>query len=476
MNTLTYRGYGISKEDNDDLLKELRNELHVSIYNTMTNTNEDAGFDVYIESSKKIYIPKHYGLQRFGIPESVKTYEGENMKEDVSFVGFLRENQMEPVQTYLKYANDPLHMGGILQLPPGWGKTVMALYIATYLRKKTIVIVHKNFLLKQWQERIQQYVSNVTIGIIQQNNIVVEDCDIVLGSLQTLISRKVDLSSFGLMIIDECHHMGAQGFSQVFHKINCKYTLGLSATVTRNDGLTKVFKWFMGDVVFKAKRNKEDQKDLQIKIVHYENEDPRYSFEHCIYNGKPNMSRMLNNICAYIPRTNVICRNIVELYGKEPNRCFLILSDRRGHLEDIFGNLVEMGICGDHIGYYMGKMKSEDLKESETKQFLLGTYNMVSEGFDLPKLDTLIMASPKSNVEQSIGRIQRKHISEREYIPLVIDIVDHFSVFKNQAKKRMTFYKKSCFSVDGALLDNTSEVQEVDVLPMKGISFFKKGI
>lgn len=92
-------------------------------------------------------------------------------------------------------------------------------------------------------------------------------------------------------------------------------------------------------------------------------------------------------------------------------------------------------------------MKNDKLMESEAKQILLGTYNMVSEGFDLPKLDTLVMASPKSNVEQSIGRIQRQLMKDRNNYPLVLDIVDDFSVFKNQSRKRTAFYEKSGFDV-----------------------------
>ena len=89
-----------------------------------------------------------------------------------------------------------------------------------------------------------------------------------------------------------------------------------------------------------------------------------------------------------------------------------------------------------------------DLKESEKQNILLGTYNMVSEGFDLPKLNTLVLASPKSDVEQSVGRIQRQLKEDRKYTPLIIDIVDQFSLFNNQGIKRKTFYKKKGYNID----------------------------
>lgn len=471
--SLTYRGYGIIKQDNDLMINELRKALFVKVTNIMNMGNENSkeGFKVYFESSKKMYIPKHYGLLNYGLPDNVDMSEGIDMQSDVMFTGSLRDNQMEPVNKYLLFAKDPKHMGGILQLPPGWGKTVMGLYIACVLHKKTMVIVHKEFLLKQWKERIEQYIPNARVGIIKQSKMITEDCDIVLASLQTLCLRDFRDDTFGLVIIDECHHMGAQGFSQAFHKLNFKYTLGLSATVTRVDGLTKVFKWFMGDVIFKAKRSKEDQKGLFIKVLNYVNSDNRYCFEHKLYNGKPNMAKMLNNICSYLPRTDVICEEIFNILKKDMNRNVLVLSDRRGHLGDIFESLQTLGINENRMGYYVGGMKNDDLVKSEEKQILLGTYNMVSEGFDLPKLDTLIMASPKSNVEQSIGRIQRKLSNDREYPPLVIDVVDGFSIFKNQAKKRAVFYSKSGFNVnvEGGELD----IKTSDTFELSGQSFFK---
>jgi superfamily II DNA or RNA helicase len=92
-------------------------------------------------------------------------------------------------------------------------------------------------------------------------------------------------------------------------------------------------------------------------------------------------------------------------------------------------------------------MSQKDLKESESKNILLGTYTMVSEGFDVPTLNTLVLASPISSIEQSIGRIQRQKEVDRKYIPIVIDFWDNYSLFKNQGFKRHTFYKKNGYDV-----------------------------
>jgi superfamily II DNA or RNA helicase len=95
------------------------------------------------------------------------------------------------------------------------------------------------------------------------------------------------------------------------------------------------------------------------------------------------------------------------------------------------------------IGFYVGGMKEEKLKESESKQLILGTYAMASEGLDIKTLTTLIMATPKSDVCQSVGRILRsKHSS-----PLVVDLIDDHIILKNQFKKRSTYYKSKNYNI-----------------------------
>ena len=94
-------------------------------------------------------------------------------------------------------------------------------------------------------------------------------------------------------------------------------------------------------------------------------------------------------------------------------------------------------------------MSAKLLDQSKGCRIILGTYSMVSEGFDLAKLDTLVLATPKGDVEQSVGRIQRKQtLEDTDNIPLVIDIVDDYSLFKVQAEKRYRFYKKKQYNIN----------------------------
>lgn len=445
---LTCKGYAINKSKID--LKKTINDLTVKPHGGFIPSSEDDSFCVCLETHKLLYVPKYYGLQTYGIPSIVKIKEPSKISLD--FEGSLMSGQEDPVSTYIKCANDPLKMGGILQLPPGSGKTVMALYILCKLGVKTMIIVHKEFLLNQWKERITQYIPKARVGMIKQKLVDIEDKDICIASLQSLSMREYEkdaFSEFGLVIIDECHHIAAQVFSKALLKVNFKYALGLSATVTRKDGLSKVFKWFIGDIVYKVSKKKDVDCDVDLAIFNDDESHERYdnrSYRHesIMFNGKVNMAKMINNITEYEPRTDFIIKKVFDILEEEPTRNIIILSDRRKHLEDMNKKIGTRYTSG----LYIGGMKNDKLEESKDKQIILGTFNMVSEGFDLPKLDTLILASSKSDVEQSVGRIQRKHtIGEDDNIPLIIDIIDDFSIFGNQYIKRTKFYKKMNYNI-----------------------------
>lgn len=322
--------------------------------------------------------------------------------------------------------------------------TTISIYIIQQLAVKTLIIVHKDFLLQQWKERIEQFAPNAKLGYIKAKQLEVDNCDIVIGSLQSISMKSYDekvFDGFGLVIVDECHHMGAEIFSQAFKKITFQYTLGLSATVKRKDGLSKVFQWYLGDIVYKISKRVDT---VDVMIASYTENHPDYSKEWVMYNNKPNISKMINNICSYMPRIDFIKNIIVKVSQDEPERKYLILSDRRGHLNTLKIYLENSGIG---CGLYYGGLKPEILKQSEKQQVILATFQYASEGFDLGGLDTLILASPKSDIVQSVGRILRDKPECRKHIPLIIDIVDDFSLFPAQAKKRLQYYKQCKYTI-----------------------------
>ena len=468
---LSKNGYGILKSALS--AKEIE---HIKKDLTMTpKVNFDAGgkggasledltFELYSENEQRIYIPRYYGLQKYGLPTLCKLTRGADIH--INFIGSLRDAQQEPISNFLKAANDPLKMGGIISVPCGFGKTIMSLYIACCLKKKTIFISHKDFLNQQFLDTIAQFAPDAKVGIIKQKKVDVVGKDFIIASLQSLAMRDYDDAIFddiGFVIIDEVHHTGAQVFCKAFRKLNNPIILGLSATLNRKDGMRKVFENYIGKSVYTLK-NKEFC-DVNVQVHKYFETHVDYSTVKLMWNGKENGAGMINNVCTFKPRTAFIISLLKDILSKEPDRRVLILSERRNQLKDIENYIIEHKIAiGCGYGYYVGGMKQADLAISSEKQIILATYQLASEGFNVPSLNTIIFASPISDIQQSIGRILREVPEKRKYTPLCIDILDDFSIFKRKGAARLKFYTNNKYKVS-FYMDNVkieSEATDAD--------------
>jgi len=439
---LSKDGYKIIKKDYDTkIIKEIKDELTVKPFNNFNKAqmNSDVGrFAVYLESPKKLYLPRFYGVKKFGKPTMDLLEEGDTV--DLPFNGDLREEQKPIEEVYLNNAYK--NGGGIISIRCGGGKTVLALHIISVLKKKTIVVVHKDFLMTQWRDRILEFLPSARIGKIQQDTIDIEDKDIVLAMVQSLSMKEYDedvFDSFGLAVFDECHHLGAEVFSKSMRKVASKYMLGLSATPKRKDGLSKVFEWYMGEIVYLQKKKNEDYAEVQ--LIECKFQDEKYNKVELNFRKEPCMPKMINNICNYYPRTQLIVQTVKKYYDEK--RSILILSDRRDHL-----NLLAVMIQDfSPTGFYVGGMKPDELRDSQEKDIILATFSMASEGMDIPKLNTVFLASPKSDVEQSVGRIFRQKACDRLFHPLIVDIQDKYSMFEKQCEKRISLYHKSNYTL-----------------------------
>jgi len=329
----------------------------------------------------------------------------------------------------------------------GWGKTFASLYISYLLGVKTIILVNKESLMEQWKEQIQKFL-NISPGIIQGKNINTNEC-ICIGMIQSISMKDYPeeiFKDFSFAVYDETHHYCSKVFSSVFYKIGAKYNLGLTATLKRADRLEYTLEWFLGKVA------------VNVQLLIIEPEIHIYNFSDFsdnvikfLPNGKVNSPASITSITEIQCRNNLILELIKECYIS--SRKILVLSDRKAHCELIYNSLMSYS-----VGLYYGGMKTEDLKKSNKCRIIIATYQMASEGYDNPELDTLILASPKGNVEQAVGRILRK---KNENLPLVIDINDTISVFNNWHRKRLSLYRSKKFKIsykNTLVFDTTDEM------------------
>jgi superfamily II DNA or RNA helicase len=440
---LGLRGYAISKSalETPELM-QIRKDLTMQP-NAPQSPIKPEPVSIYIETPATIYVPRYYGIETYGDPEESRIHQGLPCP-GLAFNGELRDYQTAIVNKYIHHVRNG--GGGCLDVDPGKGKTVMALKIMSVLKVKTLVIVHKTFLMNQWLERIQQFLPGARVGRIQGQEIDVEDKDIVIGMLQSLSMKDYDdaiFADFGFSVFDECHHMSAEVFCRCMMKVTTRYTLGLSGTMTRKDGLTKVFIMFLGEIVHKEKSTMDA--DVVVKSIQIYIPDDEFNELETDYRGNPKFSTMITKLCNCAPRSEFILSVLENELRTNPDQQVMILAHNKSLLAYLYDAIADRDIagCGTSVGYYLGGMKDADLKASEKKKVIIATYAMASEGLDIPTLTTLIMATPKTDVCQSVGRILRtKHTH-----PLVIDFVDHHDIFKSQWMKRQSYYVKQGYHI-----------------------------
>ena len=435
------------------------------------------------ELSHNYIVPAQYGIKyirKNNLPYEDRRPPGD--KIDISFKGSLREAQIPVVDETMEALLED--HGATMNLYCGFGKTTCANMISCRLGLKTLILVHTSALAIQWKDRIMQFVEGASIGEIRRDTFDVENRTHVVALIQSIYTRDYGpnaFDSFGLMVVDEAHHICAKKFSKCVKIAGAKYRLGLSATPTRKDGYTPYLFNSIG-AISSAVGRKMDTQELSVNTIWIT--DGPTKIHNMNRFGKKTiiMARMVNDLCSgpeSEPRTDCIVKCLLKL-AKE-GRHIIVLSDRRQHIISITDRLDEQGFSD--YGFMVGGIKEAGLKIAEKKTIILATYAFCSEGVDVPSLDTVVFTTPRSDVIQCVGRILRVHPMKKT--PLVVDFVDDPYVFRNQYKKRKTYYGTlggKIYNMDQDLTlkkqmkRKIEKVEEVAVQPDAGMfkNFFKK--
>ena len=493
---LTAHGYAIKKSSlTPRATQALRKDLTVQ---PITNPKfqrqgPSTAFTVYTESPTRFYVPRCWGKDTFGIPEATAIGEGKNFRDDLQFIGKPYDYQKAIVDQFIEQAN----ANGLICVPCGRGKTFMAIWTAMRIGKKFLIVVDKEFLMNQWKGELESLVPGIRVGILQEDKCQIEEETIVgkplsipelkvlckekklkvggtreelvnrlkeansefqdreietvrfdctIAMIQTLVQREFPqgtFKDFGFTIFDECHHLGAAHFSRALLKVQTKHMLGLSATPIRDDGLTKVFEWFLGKPVYWEKTREPDPQVI-VRLEQFSTENKDYNEIPMDYKGEPVLARLLTRIVECKERNEHIAKLIREI-AQDERRRILVLSERIGHLETLEQLLKPSGLS---MSYYVGGMKEEEREAgAKVARVLLASYAMASEAMNIKHLNCVIMASPRKKVEQSTGRILRVQKDQREIHPLIVDVVDSHGMYQSQWRKRAAYYKKCAYRI-----------------------------
>lgn len=427
----------------DSLPNEWKKKLTFRITNMVTEEAKE--FYEFRETDKGIWIPRAF------VPELITRIEEAGWdKVDIPFKGTLKPYQEELVNTFLNS-----NKNGIISAGTGSGKTVMGLYIAHKIGLKTLVIVPTDRIFHQWINRCKTF-CGFTPSIIR-GNILEYDKPITIAMLQTLaigkrIDKKVLYKEFGLTIYDEVHRLPTEKFSIVARMFWDKYRLGLSATPTRKDGLHNLFFYHIGDIKCKYYYTSLKPKVYMLKYIDYET-----SAVGCMNGSKLNTARYLNRLVEIGSRNKLIAYYIYLGYKK--NRKILMLTDRLEHIDKIKRLLRQLGISEEEIGYITGAVKEVG------KPILLATYGSAGLGLDIPELDYLVLATPRTDIRQAIGRVLRP----KKVTPIIVDIVDNVSeVMRKYGKVRHGFYNRLGCSITEAYINKeVANVKFQEVLGKK---------
>jgi superfamily II DNA or RNA helicase len=446
---LTIHGYRLPKTDVKNLV-HLKGILNVRPYvpSVFVKPQFVQRYPVYLESAEYIYVPKHYGIETFGPPRV--SYRDVPKTEDKywNFSGSIRPAQEPVVNSFLL----PTPRDGVISLQTGGGKTVCGLYIASQLKLPTLVLVHSGFLKDQWVERIQAFLPKARVGTIQGEILDIQDKDIVVGMLQTISMKQFPpktFSGFGLVIVDECHHIASETFVQAIPKLTSKHMLGLSATPERKDRLMHVINWCLGPMLYQSNSAEKVDAGVKVEVMEFETDDADFNTVIKNQAGVMFTSLMVNKLTEFEPRNQMLIELLKDVYEEE-NRQILVLSDRVEHTKKLF-ELLPPEIQA-HTGILARGMKPAVRTEfCESKRILISTYQLVKEGFDLASLNTLVMATPRPDIEQIVGRILRVEKAKRTVAPLIFDIVD--STFRRQFQARLSLYKERNYIVEKVVMD-----------------------
>lgn len=345
--------------------------------------------------------------------------------------------------------------GGMLNAVPGWGKTYFGCLLAQRLQLPTLVMVHKEFLRDQWMEsmlgtphlqpgqpgyRIAS-VPNAKVGFVQGSQLDYQGKHFVVAMMQTLASRADTLpldfyNHFGLVIVDECHRIGAATWAPLMSRFPAKYRLGLSATIRRKDGTEAVFAHQLGQILYRAESVRLPVRVRIIETMFQVHPSPRLN---------PDLiseALLLRFMCAHKGRNSIIVEQILQAVQK--GRKCLVLSKRVEHLK-VLEEMTRAAWVGPGpgptTGQYVGGMSKAEYAASVDAQVIFATAQLVQEGFDVPSLDTLFLTTPMSDVEQAVGRIQRDFNGKKD--PVVVDFRDpQVKLCVRQAKSRDKLYSK----------------------------------
>ena len=370
-------------------------------------------------------------------------------KISIKFTGELKPAQREAVNAIKR------HEHGVLVAPPGTGKTVMGCALIGIRKIPTLILVHRQTLSEQWKSRLMEFlnIDSKQIGILQGAKKRLKGL-VDIASVQTLTKRddlKQLFREYGMVIIDECHHVPSVTLENVMKACGSRYILGLTATPKRKDGLEQLLFLQCGPIrhIVPNLGNADQSRHVIVTRTEFCASDE---------NGMPLPLHLVwDKLIHSEPRNTIIAEDIVKLNSA---RAPLILSDRKEHIK-ILMRMVEAKATEEILlcsidGSLSARKRNSSIDAFKTaiasgkKACLFSTASLIGEGFDLPELDTLFLAMPVSfrgRIIQYAGRLHRSVPGKSEV--QIFDYLDYkLSLGNSMYRKRSAGYREMGYKIN----------------------------
>jgi superfamily II DNA or RNA helicase len=435
---------------------------------------------MYEEDDNNITIPRGLEtklinlLSECAVNYSIIDNRIDGRKINISFKGELRENQQFAFEEMNKFEN------GVLSATTGFGKTVIGARIIAEKKTSTLILVHTKELASQWKERLEEFLeideevqgNKRKVSIIGQlgggkhslNGVI----DIV--TMQSMFEKdksiKQLINEYGLLLVDECHHISAANFNRILSYASAKYVYGLTATPIRKDGHHPIIFMQCGPIRYKVDAKQEaKQRNFDQFVV------PRFTSARMPINKEEkewHITEIYQFICESNYRNELIVKDIEEAINSRRNP--LVLTERTSHIDILVKMLNGKGFQVIVLsGELTAKKRKEALYKIKTlkngdRYVIVATGKLIGEGFDEARLDTLFMAMPiawKGTIAQYAGRLHRNYEGKSEVI--IYDYVDvHIPVLERMYHKRLTAYRSVGYSIKSNIMDSDAESRIYD--------------
>lgn len=419
----------------------------------------------YSENKAYLEVPRGYEVPYE--PDEVTDYTFEANVEYPEFKLQLRETQQEAFNHYIKDTSK-----GIIILPTGKGKSILGCYIASQLKQKTLIIVHKDDLVSGWKADANLcFGDSLTTGLIKAKSRKIGE-QITIATIQTLNrlpeEELVTLTeTFGLVIVDEMHHSPSSSFDLI-QRFRGRYRVGLTATPERHDGLTPLFNFHFGGVAYQFETTEQDEDILPVLVnitkmpeIVYEPKVKVNGREIPISKAPRNGNYRISyhEIDEAVVMNPKYMRKIVNSVIREYNedRSIIMFFSRKEHCRNYYEYLKERGIPAEEMQLYYGdakESKDEMKRKAENKEVFitLATYSIATEGTNVKQWEVAFLVSSinnEKNVEQAVGRIRRT--KQGKINPVIVydySLPNVFAVSRH-INTRTKRYEKLLFKMQG---------------------------